>query len=57
MTTRAAIEHYKDVMALSKALKISRTAIYKWGKYPPLLRQYEIEKLTDGKLRVGKRND
>lgn len=53
MTTKQAIRHFGSTLKLAMALRIERQAIYQWGDSPPLLRQYQIEKLTNGKLKVS----
>ena len=53
MTTKEAIKHYKGVKKLAMALDIWPTAISKWGKEPPMLRQFELERLTEGKLKAS----
>lgn len=52
MLTKDAIAHYGSVAALAKALGIARVAPYQWGEYPPVRRQYELERLTEGALKV-----
>lgn len=52
MKTIEAIKHFGSVKDLASALKIWPHAIYRWGENPPKLRQYEIERLTDGELKV-----
>ena len=51
MTTQEAIDYYGgDRNALARALGVWVTATYQWGVEPPLLRQYQLEKLSNGKL-------
>lgn len=50
MLTRDAIDYYGSVGALAEALGITRHAIYQWGETVPLLRQYQLERLTEGYL-------
>lgn len=53
MKTSDAIQFYGGTkMALSKALGVSPSAITQWGEDIPLLRQYQIERLTKGKLKA-----
>lgn len=52
MTTKEAIEYFGGAKSLAQALDIWPTAISRWKEHPPRLRQFEIEKLTDGKLKV-----
>jgi transcriptional repressor of cell division inhibition gene dicB len=55
MLTDKAIALYGNRTALARALGITRSAVHQWGKYVPELRQYQLERITDGKLRVAKR--
>lgn len=50
MKTRDAIKHFGTAAELARALGIQRQSICGWGKTVPLARQYQIEKLTGGKL-------
>lgn len=52
MTTAEAIAHYGTPAALAAALGIFPQAVYQWGEFPPLGRQYQIQTLTDGKLKA-----
>ncbi|MCT7942414.1 MULTISPECIES: Cro/CI family transcriptional regulator [Shewanella] len=52
MKTAAAISHFGSQGALAKALNVSQPAISKWGEEVPILRAYQIEVLTQGKLKV-----
>ena len=52
MTTKQAIKYFKGVKALADKLGLWPQAIYRWGKYPPFHRQYEIQILTNGKLKL-----
>ena len=52
MTTQEAIDHYGSVRRLAEALKIWPHAIYRWGDHPPEGRQYQLQVLTDGKLKA-----
>ncbi len=51
MTKAQAIEHYGSMKALAKALGVSYEAVRQWVSVPPL-RQYELERITDGALKV-----
>jgi hypothetical protein len=50
MKTIEAIGHFGTVLALSKALGITRQAIYQWGESVPYKHQYRLQYLTNGKL-------
>ena len=52
MTKQQAIEHFGSGAALARALHVTRGAVSNWGDEIPLGRQYEIEVLTEGKLRA-----
>lgn len=47
------INHFGSVSALAEALGINTAAIYQWGDDVPRLRAYEIERITNGELRVA----
>lgn len=54
MTTEEVIEYYGgDRRRVAEALGVWVSAVYQWGEEPPLLRQYQLEAMTDGALRVG----
>jgi len=53
MTTQDAIDYYGGKkIDIAKALRISPAAVTMWGDKIPLLRQYQLEKLTNGKLKA-----
>ena len=52
MTTTQAIEYYGGIKQLAAALGIWAHVIYRWGEYPPMARQYELEVKTNGALRA-----
>jgi len=51
MTKTQALEHFGSVKALAKALGVSYEAVRQWESVPPL-RQYQIERITDGALKA-----
>lgn len=53
MKTVDAISHFGNRSKLAKALKISKSAIAQWGSDVPELRAYQIERLTDGALKIN----
>lgn len=58
MKTKDAIDYFqkeesKGAKGLADTLGISVAAIYQWGEYPPLGRQYQIEALSKGALRTS----
>ena len=52
MTKDEAIAYYGTQVQLAKALGITQAAVSKWPEQVPLLRQYELERLTGGALKV-----
>lgn len=54
MTTKQAIAYFGSITELARALHIQPPAVHQWGKYPPSLRQWEIEAATDGALKREK---
>lgn len=52
MTKTEAIEHFGSAANVARALQLSRAAISSWPEEVPLLRQMQLEKLTDGKLKA-----
>lgn len=54
MTTDQAVKHFGSQSALARALDMHQSTVNQWRKYPPALRQLQIEALTDGALRAEK---
>jgi hypothetical protein len=55
MTTQEAVEHFGGQKHLIAALGLkARQTVTAWGDYPPIGRQYQIEVLTNGKLKASK---
>lgn len=52
MRTEDAINWAGGKQELADKLGIWLQNVYRWGDCPPMLRQYEIEKLSNGKLKV-----
>lgn len=52
MTTTEAINHFTSRKLMAEALKIGVFGTYRWGQNPPILRQFQIERLTKGKLKA-----
>jgi transcriptional repressor of cell division inhibition gene dicB len=52
MTKDEALEFFGGTKRLGAALNIWPHAISRWGKFPPKVRQYQIQVLSEGKLRV-----
>ncbi|MCH4294201.1 Cro/CI family transcriptional regulator [Shewanella sp. 3B26] len=51
MKKSAAIAHFGSESNLAKALGITRAAVNQWPDDVPRLRAFELEKLTEGKLK------
>lgn len=51
MTKTQAIKHFGSMKALAKAVGVSYEAVRQWGEVPEL-RQYQIERITNGVLKV-----
>jgi len=54
MTKSQAIKHFGSVAALAKALKVTYEAVRQWDEVPEL-RQYQLERLTNGELKASSR--
>lgn len=52
MTRSEAIEYFGGIPQLSKALGITYEAVRQWPEEIPLLRQYQLQELSGGHLRV-----
>ncbi len=53
MKKKDVIAHFGSVGAVADALKIKGAAVSQWGEDVPVRRAYELEKLTDGALKVA----
>ncbi len=42
---------------MARALGIDQSSIYSWGEYPPIGRQYQLQAITNGKLKATPRPD
>ena len=47
-----AIEHFGSASKLATAINIAPAAVSQWGETIPLLRAYQLEKITGGQLKV-----
>lgn len=56
MTKQEAVQHFKTGAKLAEALGITHQAVYDWGEKVPAVRQYQIEVLTEGKLKAERQN-
>jgi len=52
MTTLEALQHFGGKKALARALDIWPQAIGRWGDRPPMIRQYQLQILTNGELKA-----
>lgn len=46
------IKHFGSVGAVAQALQIKSAAVSQWPEIIPKLRAYEIERITNGQLKV-----
>jgi len=56
MTKDEAIKFWGGPTRLAKALGITRDAVHKWKKYPPIDKQFQIMVLSGGRLAVTNDN-
>jgi len=52
MKTSEAVTYFGSIKNLSEALNIWPHNVSRWGDFPPMPRQYEIEVKTEGKLKA-----
>lgn len=53
MNKQDAIQHFGSSTKLAQALGISKQAVSQWEDELPIGRQYQIEVVTEGKLKAG----
>lgn len=53
MKRQTAIDYFGSIPKLARALKITYEAVRQWGEDVPELRQYQLEKITNGTLKAG----
>ncbi|MDH0348721.1 Cro/CI family transcriptional regulator [Aeromonas dhakensis] len=56
MKTELAVDYFGTKAAIADALGIKRSAVSQWGETIPKGRAYQIEVLTDGKLKADSRS-
>lgn len=56
MKTELAVDYFGTKAAIADALGIKRSAVSQWGETIPRGRAYQIEVLTDGKLKADPRS-
>jgi DNA-binding transcriptional regulator YdaS (Cro superfamily) len=52
MKTEEVLSFYGSKTKVAEALKISLAAVSQWGDQVPPLRAYQLERLSDGKLKA-----
>lgn len=52
MKTDEAIKFFGDRKKMAEVLGIWPHGTYRWGDSPPMLRQYQIERISEGKLKA-----
>lgn len=52
MTKDQAIKHFGSQSKLAQALGMFQGSVSLWGEFPPLLRQLQLEAITDGALKA-----
>lgn len=52
MKTELAVDYFGTKVAIADALGIKKSAVSQWGDTIPKGRAYQIEVLTDGKLKA-----
>lgn len=55
MNRADAINYFKGIAPLAKALGITYEAVRQWGDEIPQLRQYQLELVTNGQLKAEKK--
>lgn len=53
MLKKDVIKHYQTQDKIAAALGISEAAVSKWGEVVPLLRAYQLQAITRGKLQMN----
>ena len=52
MLKETAIKHYKTAYKVAKALGVSRQYVYQWPDVVPIKCARELERISEGKLKV-----
>jgi len=52
MKTKTVVEHFGSQARVAKALKITESAVSRWGKIVPIRRAVILQTLTNGELAV-----
>lgn len=53
MLTKDAVIYFKGKSRVAAALGISAAAVSQWGEHVPQLRQYQLQSLSGGVLKVS----
>ncbi|MCU7961179.1 Cro/CI family transcriptional regulator [Shewanella sp. SW32] len=53
MKTSDVIAHFGSKAKIAKALNLTKGSISQWGETVPELRAFQIEKITNGKLKTN----
>jgi transcriptional repressor of cell division inhibition gene dicB len=57
MQTKDVIAYFGDQVKAAAALGITPSAVSQWGETPPMVRQYQIQVITKGKLKVSQKRE
>ncbi len=52
MTTKEVLKYFGGPLETAAALGIWPNTVTRWGKYPPMVRQYHIQEITGGALKI-----
>lgn len=52
MKTADAVAHFGSQHKLAKALGMTQATVCRWGEFPPVWRQLQIETMTDARLKA-----
>lgn len=55
MLKATAIKHYRTAYQVAKALGVSRQYVYQWPEVVPIKCARELERISDGRLKVKPR--
>ena len=54
MTTEEAKKYFGGIKELAAAIDVWPHVIYRWGMFPPMARQYELQVKSKGRLKAEK---
>ncbi len=57
MKTSTVLLYFKNKVNIGNALGIGKSAISQWGETVPVRRAYELERITNGALKVNHSNE